>query len=532
MRYRFGEFLLDTGRFDLSRDGQAVPIEPKVLKLIAYLIENRDRTIPRSELHRHLWGKRVVTDNSLSVCMRMARNALRDDGRGQALIRTVPRVGYRFVADVEVSSVATVDIAGNTDTSAPSDPADLERMDKELLARPSVVVLPFNTIGPAGDLDIFAQGLTHDVTTRIGRTRSLFVIARGTAFQFDDRNADVREIGDKLGVRYVIHGAIQKSGKKLRITATLVNSATREEVWSDVYERKLEDFSELQEELAELIVGTLQTEVERAEQLRSLMIPSTNLDAWSAYHRGCWHMYRFRKNDIDLAERYFRRSIDLEPTVPRPYAGLSFICFERVFLNIDRNAESTIHRAFDYSLQAISIDPHDPMAHWALSRAYLLQGELELSRQELETAIWLNPSYAIAQYSLGWVGMQLGEHDLCVSRIDMARKLSPYDPLKFAMLGVYALNLALIGRTKEAAKLAKQSVVQPNAHYQVLAFAAVSHALDGQLRKGAEYFRRVRAVSPGYASTNFFSTYKFRQPTDIARIERAFNDLESYLTSA
>ena len=524
--------MLDTGRFDLTRNGRAVLVEPKVLRLIAYLIEYRDRTVARSELHRHLWGKRVVTDNSLSVCMKMARNALGDDGRRQAFIRTVPRVGYRFVADVDTSSTSEIQIVDHAVKPAASEPVNLERMDRELLARPSLVVLPFTTIGAASDLEVFAQGLTHDVTTRIGRTRSLFVIARGTAFQFDSAPADVREIGKKLGVRYVIQGAIQKSGPKLRTTATLVNSATREEVWSDVYERKLEDFAEVQEELAAQIVGTLQTEVERAEQLRALMIPSTNLDAWSAYHRGCWHMYRFRKDDIDLAERFFRRSIDLEPTVPRPYAGLSFICFERVFLNIDRNAASAIHRAFDYSLQAISIDPHDPMAHWSLSRVYLLQGELELSRQELETAIGLNPSYAIAQYSLGWVGMQLGEYELCSSRIDMARKLSPYDPLKFAMLGVYALNLALTGRTEEAAKLAKQSVVQPNAHYQVLAFASISLVLDGQLREGAEYLRRARATAPGYSAPSFFKNFRFRQPADIARIERAFHDLESFLGSA
>ena len=120
---------------------------------------------------------------------------------------------------------------------------------------------------------------------------------------------------------------------------------------------------------------------------------------------------------------------------------------------------------------------------------------------------------------------------MCLGRIDMARKLSPYDPLKFAMLGVYALNLALMGRTEEAAKIAKQSVAQPNAHYQALAFAAVSHALDGQLRKGAEYFRRVRAASPGYKAPAFFNVYRFRQAEDIARIERAFTDLDAFLSA-
>lgn len=527
MLYRFGKFSLDMGRFELVVDKQVVPVEPQAVKLIAYLVENRDRVVSRDELQRHLWGPRVVSDNALSVCMRTARNALGDDGRRQLLIRTVPRVGYRFVADVDVRSSPSIDIEYRESLRDKCD--EFGRRDAALLARPSVVVLPLVTIGDSQGSTVLSQGLTHDVTTRIARTRSAFVIARGTAFQFEGQYPDVRAVGQKLGVRYIVHGAVQRSGKKMRITATLSDSASREEIWSENYERKIDDFAAVQEELAELIVASLQSEVERAERLRSLLIPSTNLDAWSAFHRGCWHMYRFRSEDIDHAERFFRQSVDLEPTVPRPYAGLSFICFERVFLNIDEDPASGIQRAFDYAQQALVIDPHDPMAHWALSRAYLLQGNLDASRQSLETAIELNPSYAIAQYSLGWVGLQLGENELCKSRIEMARKLSPYDPLKMAMLGVYGLNLALMGRTEEAISFATQSVAEPNAHYQVHAFAAVTHALDGQLRKGADHLRRVRAVVPEYTSQEFFGLFKFKREADIARITRAFNDLEPYM---
>lgn len=529
MLYRFGKFSLDTSRFELVLDTRVAPVEPQAMKLIAYLVENRDRVVSRDELQRHLWGARIVSDNALSVCMRTARTALGDDGRRQSLIRTVPRIGYRFVADVEVRSSPIFDIEDRESTRGERE--ELERRDAAFLARPSVVVLPLATIGDSQGSTILSQGLTHDVTTRIARTRSVFVIARGTAFQFEGQYPDVRMVGKKLGVRYVVHGAVQKSGNKIRITATLSDSVSREEIWSENYDRNIGDFAAVQAELAELIVASLQSEVEKAERLRSLLIPSTNLDAWSAFHRGCWHMYRFRSEDISHAERFFRQSVDLEPTVPRPYAGLSFICFERVFLNIDEDPASGIQRAFDYAQQALAIDPHDPMAHWALSRAYMLQGNLEASRQSLETAIELNPSYAIAQYSLGWVGLQLGDNELCKSRIEMARKLSPYDPLKMAMLGVYGLNLALMGRTDEAVSFATQSIAQPNAHHQVYAFAAATHSLAGRLRRGADYLRRVRAVAPEYTSRDFFAVYKFNQQADIARITRAFNDLDRYIKS-
>ncbi len=277
MLYRFGKFSLDTSRFELVFDKQVAPIEPQAMKLIAYLIEDRDRVVSWDELQRHLWGARVVSDNALSVCMKTARNALGDDGRRQSVIRTVPRVGYRFVADADVTSSPSIEIENRA--SARDERAELERRDAALLAQPSAVVLPLATNGDSQKSTVLSQELTHDVTTRIARTRSVFVIARGTAFQFEGQYPDVRTVGIKLGVRYVVHGAVQQSGKKMRITATLADSVNRQEIWSEIYERNIGDFAAVQEELAELIVASLQSEVEGAERLRSLLIPSTNLDA-------------------------------------------------------------------------------------------------------------------------------------------------------------------------------------------------------------------------------------------------------------
>ena len=303
MLYQFGNFSLNTGRFDLAAEGQVVPIEPQPLKLITYLIENRDRVVLRDELLQQLWAPQIVSDNALSVCVKAARDALGDDGRRQSLIRTVPRVGYRFVADVDATSAPGIHIPVR----------EAERVDRQVSRamdagfpdRPSVVVLPFITIGGSEASTVLSQGLTHDITTRIARTRSLFVIARGTAFQFEGQHPDTRAVGEDLGVRYIVHGTVQRSGAMLRITATLSESTTREELWAENYECGVDDFAATQQKLAELIVASLQSEVERSERLRSLLIPSTNLDAWSAFHRGCWHMYRFKPDDIDHAERFF-----------------------------------------------------------------------------------------------------------------------------------------------------------------------------------------------------------------------------------
>lgn len=530
MIYRFGHYILDTARFELRKGERAVEIEPLGLKLLIFLIENRDRVVSRDEIHSRLWGRRMVTDNSLNVSIRAVRQAIEDSGRAQSVIRTVRGAGYQFVADVDCASHRFGGLRESPDRASVDDrpaPALTPLTGDVLEHQPTLIVLPLENVGGSKSASDFARALVHDITTRIGRSHVARVIARGTAFNLRNGDRDVGEIGRKLGVRYVVQGAVQISGKRLKVSVALANAQTRIELWSEEYQRKLDDFMEIQQEIAGMVVGSLESEVQREEMQRSLLMPSTNLDAWSAFHRGLHYMYRFRSSECAKAEHCFRRSIDLEPNTPRPYAGLSFIHFERVFLGFEGKRSAEIQRARDYALESLSIDPLDPMGHWALARAQLIDSDLDASRKSLESAVELNPSYAIAQYSLGWVGLAQGDHELCHDRIGIALRLSPHDPLKFAMLGVSALNLAMMGRTKEATALSAQSILQPNAHHGCFAYAAVTYTLDGQLDRARQLFRRVRATVPGYSAGHLLAASPFRREEDVRRIRKAFDELQA-----
>jgi TolB-like protein/Flp pilus assembly protein TadD len=523
MFYQFGECSLDTGRLELRRADRRVETEPQVLAVLTYLIENRDRVVPRAELQEKVWGTRVVSDNALNVRIRAARRAIGDDGRTQSMIRTAQRAGYRFAAEVQVSGA--VNLADSSRQSLPEDepiPAD-----PPLPAQPSVVVLPLQPIPGGEHEELMATGLTCDITTRIGRSRLLFVIARGTAFQFGRGPHDVREVGKRLGVRYVVQGSVQIIDRKMRLMIALADATTRQEIWSEQYNATIDDHMRVQEEVADLVVGSLQSAVDAAEERRSLQTPPARLDAWSAYHRGHSFLFRFRPEDCARAQYFFRRSIELEPSASRAYAGLSFVHYQQAFMNMSRDRAGEVQRAHDIALQSVAADAGDPMAHWALSRSNMLRGDLESARQELETSIALNPSYAVAHYSLGWVHMQLGERRQSSERIEYARRLSPYDPLKFAMLGVSALNLALSGNTTEAAARAALAILQPNAHYLALAFAAVCFAMDGQRDRARALYARICASAPRYDITEFLKTFPFRMQSDIRQIRDAFGVMQS-----
>jgi TolB-like protein/Tfp pilus assembly protein PilF len=505
-------------------DGREIRITPKSLAVLCVLARRSRDVVTKAELFQQIWPDTVVTDAALSSCIRELRGALGDDARRPRFIETVHRRGFRLLVPAEGSfeegsATCTAAAAESVESGPRSDPVSS--------SQPAIVVLPFETIGSEQSEGILARGLVHDVITRIARSRMMLVIARGTAFQFAAGPRDVRAIGRKLGVRYVVQGAVQATGTHIKVSVSLASALDEKELWSEQYQRKLDDFMLIQESIADSIIGALESAIQREEVRRSMLMPSGNLDAWSAYHRGLHHMYRFRHEDCDAAEQLFLRSAAMEPTVPRPYAGLSFISFERGFLNLDGNRSTHAQKASEYAQKSLSIDPLDPMGHWALSRAHLLRGELEESKESLETALELNPSYAIAQYSLGWVGLQLGDNELCLQRIAIARRLSPYDPLKFAMLGVSGLSFALMGRTAEAMQLALRSARSANAHHHVLAFTAVTLVLCGEIEDARRYFQRLLATVPGYGVDDFLASFPFRLERDLCRVRNAFELMQS-----
>jgi TolB-like protein len=483
-----------------------IHVTPKSLAVLCELAKRSRQVVSKGELFDTVWSDRVVSDAALSSCIRELRYVLGDDARNPRYIETLHGRGFRLTA------------AGVADKASATDDLLLSR-------RPSLVVLPFDNITGDDSSAVLARGLTHDVITHVARARTTLIIARGTAFQFAGGHHDVRSISDRLGVRYVVQGAVQVAGTRLTLSAALADARTREELWSERYERHVDDWMRVQQELAELIVASVETEVQREEIHRALLLPSSNLDAWSAYHRGLSHMYKFKEDEWERAEHWFSRSIEMEPGVSRAYAGLSFVNFERAFLNLGKERAGWMQKALDYAHQAVAIDARNPMAHWALSRAYLLRGEMEESKRAVNTATSLNPSYAIAQYSRGWVGLQLGENQVCHDRIRFARRLSPYDPLKFAMLGVSGLNLALMGRAEEAVDLARQSLQQANAHYLVTAFAAVTHAVSGHIDQAHRYLTRIRKVSPGFDVSDFLTVFRFQRDRDIKLVNKAFHDM-------
>jgi TolB-like protein/DNA-binding winged helix-turn-helix (wHTH) protein len=514
--FSFADCTLDVERRELRHGLEPVATEPQVFDLLVYLIRNRDRVVSKDDLIAAIWGGRVVSESTLTSRINAARKAVGDSGDRQGLIRTVARKGFRFVAEVHESvppAVARLPLeAGPGESPGTDGPAvggDAGEGNRPLRRRASIAVMPFADESPLATLyGGMAGALVHDVITRLAKLRSLFVIAQGTVFALHERRVGLEEVGRLLNVDYIATGSVRRAGRKMTVTVELVEARTARIVWAESFDRKLDDVLLVLDEIGDSIVAAIATEIETVERGRAVLKPPDSLDAWEALHRGLWHMYRFNKDDNLQARHFFEMAIRLDPTFSRAYAGLSFTHWQSAFQGwAERKAE--IERAYASAGQGLMADDRDPAASWAMGRALWLRGLQEQALSHLNQAIDLSPSFAQAHYTLAFVHSITGDPILAASSADHARRLSPFDPMLFAMLAVRAMALARLGRFEEAADWAVNGATRPNAHAHILALAAYILTLAGRIREGQAYLDRIRQTLPDYGIEDFLNAFHF-----------------------
>ena len=380
------------------------------------------------------------------------------------------------------------------------------------LRRASIAILPFQDAESVSSIGSYAAGLTHDVITRLAKLRSLPVIARGSVFALAEQGLTPDEIARKLGVDYAACGTVRTLGGERLIAVDLVETATGRILWSEQFARRTADALKLIDEVGDRIVAALASEIELAERNRAVLKAPNTLDAWEAYHRGLWHMYRFNRPDNDREQDFFRQSIGLDPTFSRSYAGLSFTHFQNAFLlrPQDRQRESDL--AFRAAGDGLAADDRDPAAHWAMGRALWLRGEVAGSLSELSTAVELSPNYALGHYTLAFVHAQSGEPQTAIAYADQSRALSPYDPLLFAMLCTRAIAHLRLGEYEEAAEWGRSAAARPNAHAHITAISALCMALAGRTEEARASVAALRQGHPGYGIDYLFAAFRFDPP--------------------
>ena len=488
MAYAFGEYVLHVKRRELLRGGELVALEPQVFDLLVYLVAHRDRVVSRDDLLQAVWGGRIVSDSALTTRINAARRALGDNGESQRLIRTLPRKGIRFVAEVgEVPDDACPTVAATSGTPAfgrGTTPPD----------KPAIAVLPLGNIGGGEEQESFAEGMVEEIITALSRIRWLVVIARGSSFGYKGRMVDPRRVGRELGVRYVLDGSVRKSGDRVRMTVQLVEAETAAHLWADRFDGTLGDVIELQERVATGIACVVEPLVEAVELHRSAGRPINDLTAHDYYLQALPGCYSCNLQSLLRALDFLERAIECDPSFG-PALATAAGC--RQFLAIAGWAENPVEnrcQAIELARRALQADGHDPVVLTEAARVLgYFTAEISSAIAMIERALALNPAYARGWYWNGWVRLFAGEAETALAHFRTALRLNPrHRPY---MTGLGAAHF-FSRRYREAAEALIASLDELPRWPTTYRFLAASYAHLGKLDKARETIDRLREITP------------------------------------
>jgi tetratricopeptide (TPR) repeat protein len=333
------------------------------------------------------------------------------------------------------------------------------------------------------------------------------VIARGTAFRFRMTDPDLGEIGRRLGVSYALCGSISRLGDKLAISMELSDCETRDVVWAELFETKPDCLQEIHHEIVARVISSLEIYVPLNEADHAQHRLAEHLDAWSNYHLGLRHMFRFNKHDNSLAAALFERAIIQEPSFSRAHAGLSFTRFQDAFVNYTPDVKQAAAEARRFAERSIELDPFDPFSNFTMGRVSWLEGEPAAGLSWLERAVSLSPNFAQGHYSRSFTQVMLGDTQEALEGAEIALKLSPLDPFLYAVHAVRAWAAMRLGDITEATAAAEKAARAPGAHFLVLMIAAMSFAAAGNLERARYWSIQVRNKRPDANQNHFFAAF-------------------------
>ena len=508
MLYRFGSFELDTARVELREGGETRRVEPQVFALLALLVEHRERMISKDEIIEKVWDGRIVSEAAVSSRIKSARQALGDDGQTQRYIKTVHRQGFRFVAEARaVREIQALDsVAVQPDV---------------ISSRPSIAVLPFRLVGDAGRFAAIADALPDELITELSRLHWLFVTARGSSFRVHASAADMGEIGRLLGVRYCLKGHVEVAGPRLEVNVELVDTRDGGVVWADRYSGALDDVHAVRSGIRSGVLTALELRIPLHEAALARLKVTEQLDAWSAYHLGLQHLYRFNRKDSAAAAALFTQAIARDPGFARAHAGLSFVHFQTAFLRQTDDIPREVTLARRFAERGLELDPVDPFVNFTMGRSYWLEGDLDGSLPWLDRAIAISPNYAQGIYARAWTESLAGNGLAGRAHVNLAMRLSPLDPLYYAMLGTRAFTHLAMGEDTAAAGWAERAARSPGAHVLIAMIAVAAHSLAGDATRATAWASNVRERNPVLTRTDFFRSFPMKSEATRTRVAGA-----------
>ena len=356
------------------------------------------------------------------------------------------------------------------DSASMSRPA-FDEIDLSLPDKPSIAVLPFTNMSGDAEQEFFSDGTTEDIITELSRFRELFVIARNSSAVFKGQSVDIAGVAKKLGVQYVLEGSVRKVGKRVRITAQLVDAVAANHLWAERYDRDVEDIFEIQDEVVRTIVATLAGRLEQAVRERAKRKSTSNLKAYEYLVRGRKHYYVWTPTDNRSAREMFEKAIALDPEYAAAYAALAKSHYMDWVSGWCRDPDTGLALFFENAQRSVALDATDSRTHTALGSARLFRPEYDQARVHFDRALALNPSDTRALVNMARYEVNMGNPEQAVERVNQACRLNPFGNFNWYLGQAY-----YSGRRYEEAIHALESLRNPVAFVRSWLVAGLAQA--------------------------------------------------------
>jgi len=467
--YAFAQFMLDVDRGALLKDGTDIPLRPKCFEVLTYLVKHHGVLLSKDEILTAVWADVVVTEDSLTQCMIQIRKAL--DDKSKDMVRTVPRRGYLFDVQVQLHgfgekpevSVTPPSVLQNRRPSRWSVGAaialalaifatwwsgqtpEINQPLPNIIAHPnSIAVLPFEDMSPEGDQEYFADGLSEEVLNLLAQIPELQVIARTSSFSFKGQHPDIQTIAGKLNVANILEGSVRKDGDQIRITAQLVNASNGIHLWSQTYDRTLDNVFAVQSDIAGSVAGFLK--VSLLDEPYVSASNGHNPAAWEAYLKGKFFYGRRGTGDNEHAIAQYQEALRIDPELAEAWVGLAGSIYLQTYLQEIswEQGWTEFKAALD---KALALDPDNAEVHVRLASYYWGLGEEENYQLHFDRALELGQSNALVLSVASGISLYNGKLE---DAIEYQRRAATLDPLGYVNHGNLAHILYFGGYYDEA----------------------------------------------------------------------------------
>jgi len=504
--YRFGDFVVDLNTRQLFHSGQAVHLEPTVLKLLMFLIENRDRLVAKRELLDTVWGDTFVSESALTKAIARLRKALEDEPSRPKYIETVHALGYRFIAEVEEILQAIEKRPMRTkvrrNTSAliffaavlvivilfSSEFSDLwTRMTgaEERLRVTSLAVLPFDNLTGDPEQDYFVEGLHEVLLTDLSTISGLRVISRQSTMRYKTSKKLVPEIARELNVDALVEGGVLLVGGQVRITAQLIHGRTDEHMWAKTYDRDLRDVFALLSEVAREITDEIEVTLTPQEQERLASAGPVSPQVNEAYLRGQYFLKSFTTEGLKKSLGYFNQSVDIDPDFAPAWVGLAGAHLLIAYFG-DEPPHMAMLQARAAAKRALELDDQLSGAHATMGWVKLYTWDWPGAGEAFKEALRLNPNDVMTYHGYADYLTLTGQPEKGLAQIRRGRSLDPLSPM--ANLPV-PFHLYMMRRYDESIAEARE-LLKVNPDYPVSRVLSMDYWQKGLFEEALAEYRK------------------------------------------